>query len=146
MAQILNDAQSKAVSHFEGPMLVLAGPGSGKTRVITERIRYLVQEKGVYPASILVITFTRASAMEMKQRYQGLSSGHSGGVHFGTFHAIFFMILKNSSVVTGCFCMPFLHHEYIFILSPRTYLVAFSALLLAETMSLTSFRNLDSHP
>ena len=66
MAQILNDAQSKAVSHFEGPMLVLAGPGSGKTRVITERIRYLVQEKGVYPASILVITFTRASAMEMK--------------------------------------------------------------------------------
>ncbi len=96
MAQILNDAQSKAVSHFEGPMLVLAGPGSGKTRVITERIRYLVQEKGVYPASILVITFTRASAMEMKQRYQGLSSGHSGGVHFGTFHAIFFMILKHA--------------------------------------------------
>ncbi len=96
MTQFLNDAQGKAVSHFEGPMLVLAGPGSGKTRVITERIRYLVEEKGVFPASILVITFTRAAAMEMKQRYQDLSSGHTGGVHFGTFHAIFFMILKHA--------------------------------------------------
>lgn len=94
--QFLNGAQRKAVSHFEGPMLVLAGPGSGKTRVITERIRYLVKEKGVVPASILVITFTRAAAMEMKQRYQNLSSGHAGGVHFGTFHAIFFMILKHA--------------------------------------------------
>ncbi len=94
--QFLNEAQNQAVSHFEGPMLVLAGPGSGKTRVITERIRYLVEEKKVAPASILVITFTRAAAMEMKQRYQNLSSGHTGGVHFGTFHAIFFMILKHA--------------------------------------------------
>jgi len=94
--QFLNEAQNRAVSHFEGPMLVLAGPGSGKTRVITERIRYLVEEKEVAPAGILVITFTRAAAMEMKQRYQNLSSGHTGGVHFGTFHAIFFMILKHA--------------------------------------------------
>lgn len=90
----LNDAQKQAVSHFEGPMLVLAGPGSGKTRVITERIRYLIEEKGVAPAGILVITFTKAAALEMKQRYQNLSHSRKGGVHFGTFHAIFFMILK----------------------------------------------------
>lgn len=90
----LNEAQKKAVNHFQGPMLVLAGPGSGKTRVITERIHYLVEEKGVAPAGILVITFTRAAAMEMKQRYQKLYSKSSGGVHFGTFHAIFFTILK----------------------------------------------------
>lgn len=94
MIQDLNDAQKQAVSHFEGPMLVLAGPGSGKTRVITERVRYLIEEKGVAPASILVITFTKAAAAEMRMRYQNLNSSRSGGVRFGTFHAIFFMILK----------------------------------------------------
>lgn len=92
--QSLNDAQKQAVSHFEGPMLVLAGPGSGKTRVITERVRYLIEEKGVAPASILVITFTKAAAAEMRKRYQSLCSSPKGGVRFGTFHAIFFMILK----------------------------------------------------
>ncbi len=90
----LNDAQKRAVFHFEGPMLVLAGPGSGKTRVITERVRYLIEEKGVAPSGILVITFTKAAALEMQQRYQGISSSGTGGVRFGTFHAIFFMILK----------------------------------------------------
>lgn len=94
MMQGLNDAQWQAVSHFEGPMLVLAGPGSGKTRVITERVRYLIEEKNVPPASILVITFTKAAAMQMRERYLGLCSSRSGGVRFGTFHAIFFMILK----------------------------------------------------
>lgn len=92
--QELNDAQWQAVSHFEGPMLVLAGPGSGKTRVITERVRYLIEKKNVPPASILVITFTKAAAMQMRERYRSLCSSHSSGVHFGTFHAIFFMILK----------------------------------------------------
>lgn len=94
--QKLNAAQQKAVTHFNGPMLVLAGPGSGKTRVITERVRYLVEEKKVMPAGILVITFTKAAAIEMKQRYQKLSVSRTGGVHFGTFHAIFFMILKHA--------------------------------------------------
>ena len=95
--QELNHAQKEAVSHFEGPMLVLAGPGSGKTRVVTERVHYLISEKGVAPEQILVITFTRAAAEEMKERYrnlyQGVSKGVSG-VWFGTFHSIFFMMLK----------------------------------------------------
>lgn len=90
----LNKAQKQAVTHFEGPMLVLAGPGSGKTRVITERIHYLIAERGVAPEEILVITFTKAAAVQMRQRYQRLFSEDSVGARFGTFHAIFFMILK----------------------------------------------------
>ena len=58
----LNEAQSKAVSHVDGPMMVIAGPGSGKTTVITKRIKYLIESAGVSPADILVITFTRAAA------------------------------------------------------------------------------------
>lgn len=95
--QELNHAQKEAVSHFEGPMLVLAGPGSGKTKVITERIHYLISEKKVAPEHILVITFTRAAAEEMKERYHQLYAGEKerkAGVCFGTFHSIFFMILK----------------------------------------------------
>ncbi len=90
----LNEGQRQAVTHFEGPMLVLAGPGSGKTRVITERIHHLIAERGVSPSEILVITFTKAAAAEMRQRYQKLYPRDSAGVRFGTFHAIFFMILK----------------------------------------------------
>jgi len=90
----LNRGQMQAVTHFEGPMLVLAGPGSGKTRVITERIHYLISERGVSPSEILVITFTKAAAAEMRQRYKKLYSQDTVGVRFGTFHAIFFMILK----------------------------------------------------
>ncbi|MCH5268767.1 MAG: ATP-dependent helicase [Lachnospiraceae bacterium] len=88
----LNEAQRAAVEHFQGPMLVLAGPGSGKTFTITERIKKLVQERHVAPGNILVITFTKAAATEMKQRYQ--QEGGKSGVQFGTFHAIFFTILK----------------------------------------------------
>lgn len=90
----LNRGQEQAVTHFEGPMLVLAGPGSGKTRVITERIHYLLSQQGVNPSEILVITFTKAAAGEMRQRYHKLYPHDMAGVHFGTFHAIFFMILK----------------------------------------------------
>lgn len=88
----LNEEQRIAVSHFAGPMLVLAGPGSGKTYTITERIKRLVNEHDVAPGNILVITFTKAAAAEMKQRY--LAEGGKGGVQFGTFHAVFFTILK----------------------------------------------------
>ena len=90
----LNDAQNKAVCHVTGPALVLAGPGSGKTRVITERIKYLVNEVKVSPEQILVVTFTRAAAIEMKQRY--IAGCKKQGVLFGTFHSIFFLILKNA--------------------------------------------------
>lgn len=86
-------AQTQAIMHKDGPMMVLAGPGSGKTTVITHRVQYLTKEYGIDPGDILVITFTRASAEEMRERYEALTGGGSR-VTFGTFHSIFFRILK----------------------------------------------------
>lgn len=89
-----NQAQEEAIHHLNGPCLVLAGPGSGKTFVITQRTRYLIEERGVNPASILVITFTKAAAAEMRERFHKLMGEKNVPVTFGTFHAVFFQILK----------------------------------------------------
>lgn len=89
-----NESQKLAILHKDGPMLVLAGPGSGKTAVITRRTYELIHTHGVNPSNILVITFTKAAATEMKQRFFQLSEGEGKGVTFGTFHAVFFMMLK----------------------------------------------------
>ena len=86
-------AQTQAIMHKDGPMMVLAGPGSGKTTVITHRVQYLTKEYGIDPGDILVITFTRAAAEEMRERYEALTGGGSR-VTFGTVHSIFFRILK----------------------------------------------------
>ena len=91
-----NEAQSEAISHVDGPMMVIAGPGSGKTTVITQRIKYLIESAGVSPADILVITFTRAAAGEMQQRFRTLTPGKEYPVRFGTFHSIFYWILKTA--------------------------------------------------
>lgn len=97
--------QSVAIMHTDGPMMVIAGPGSGKTTVITRRIKYLIESAGVSPADILVITFTRAAALEMEQRFKSITQGENYQVRFGTFHSIFFWIIKraygldNSSVI-----------------------------------------------
>lgn len=88
-----NNSQLKAVKHKTGPMLVIAGPGSGKTTVLTARIRNLIEEYSVNPANILVITFTKTAANEMKSRFNNMM-GKSTNVTFGTFHAVFFMILR----------------------------------------------------
>lgn len=94
MSFIYDKNQEKAIRHFKGPCLCIAGPGSGKTAVITARIKYLIDEMNVPPANILVITFTKAAAAQMKQRFQQSIGGRSARVTFGTFHAIFFTILK----------------------------------------------------
>lgn len=91
---IYEGAQKDAILHYKGPMLVLAGPGSGKTFTITHRICHLIRERGVNPANILVITFTKSAAGEMKDRFESLMGGETTSVSFGTFHAIFFRILK----------------------------------------------------
>lgn len=89
-----NLSQTEAIGHGTGPMLVLAGPGSGKTLVITERTKNLIVNQGVDPSRILVITFTKAAATEMKERFYRLMGGKKYPVTFGTFHAVFFSILK----------------------------------------------------
>lgn len=91
-----NPSQTEAIGHGTGPMLVLAGPGSGKTLVITERTKNLIVNQGVDPSHILVITFTRAAATEMKERFTRLMGGKKYPVTFGTFHAVFFSILKHA--------------------------------------------------
>lgn len=101
----LNSNQSIAINHVDGPALILAGPGSGKTTVLTQRIKALC-DKGIDPASILVITFTKAASLEMKQRFDSLCTTPLP-VNFGTFHACFYNILnsenyiKNSTIISG---------------------------------------------
>lgn len=90
----MNPAQERAVKHKDGPMLVLAGPGSGKTFVITHRIQYLIEKHNISPSNILVITFTKAAALQMQERFLTLSNQKSVAVTFGTFHSVFFRILK----------------------------------------------------
>lgn len=89
-----NEAQMCAITHVNGPMMALAGPGSGKTTVMVHRIRYLIEKAGVSPANILVITFTRASAGEMEERFIRLMGKKCYPCTFGTFHSVFFGILK----------------------------------------------------
>jgi hypothetical protein len=86
--------QKKAIEHGAGPLMVLAGPGSGKTFVITHRIKYLIEGSGISPAHILVVTFSRAAAKEMKDRFEKLQG--KSYVTFGTFHSVFFSILKTA--------------------------------------------------
>lgn len=91
-----HESQLQAIRHKDGPMMVLAGPGSGKTTVITHRVKYLVENHGTDPGSILVITFTRAAAEEMQARFQVLMQERRLPVSFGTFHSVFFRILKHA--------------------------------------------------
>ena len=93
---IPSPAQQEAICFGEGTMLVLAGPGSGKTAVITQRIRYLVEERHITPSDILTITFTKAAALGMKQRACQICRGAENAV-FGTFHSVFFQIIRSSS-------------------------------------------------
>lgn len=90
----LNDKQYEAVVNYEGPSLVIAGAGSGKTKVLTHKIAYLIQEIGVKPWNILAITFTNKAANEMKQRVENLVGEVSKDMWIGTFHSICVRILR----------------------------------------------------
>ena len=90
----LSENQSAAVTHGDGPMMVLAGPGSGKTTVIIHRINFLIKEMNVNPHKILVITFTKAATEEMRRRFLSLAGGVEG-VTFSTFHALFYRIIRS---------------------------------------------------
>ena len=109
-----NEAQIQAIQHNKGPCMVIAGPGSGKTTVLTHRVRYLIDRCGVKPSDILVITFTKAAAEQMKFKFKGLSEGRSSAVTFGTFHAVFFTILKAAyNYSARCIITPHVQHEFV---------------------------------
>jgi DNA helicase-2/ATP-dependent DNA helicase PcrA len=94
----LNESQQRAVMHKNGPMMVLAGPGSGKTAVIIRRAQYLIQSHGIPSRGILVIAYSKAAAGQMQKRFDAL--GMNASVVFGTFHSIFFTILRRSKGFT----------------------------------------------
>ncbi len=94
MTRDFNEGQKNAITHKKGPAMVLAGPGSGKTLVITCRVRWLIEQEGVHPSNILVITFTRAAAEEMRRRFYQFEGMDQAQVQFGTFHSVFFMMLR----------------------------------------------------
>ncbi len=97
----LNETQKQAVLTTEGPLLVLAGAGSGKTRVLTYRIAYLVEEMGIDPYSILAITFTNKAAREMKERVESLLERPYHHMWISTFHSACVRILRSEIEVLG---------------------------------------------
>lgn len=90
----LNPQQYQAVCHYEGPLLILAGAGSGKTRVLTHRVAWLIEEKNVNPWNIMAITFTNKAAGEMRDRVEAMLGGALGGVWVATFHSTCVRILR----------------------------------------------------
>ena len=98
---VLNKVQQEAVVHPEGPQLVFAGAGTGKTRVLTAKIAYLIQNKGLAPNHIFAATFTNKAAAEMKRRVEDITSIPCSGLWIGTFHSLCARILRREAVKIG---------------------------------------------
>ena len=107
----LNEQQRAAVTHFEGPLLILAGAGSGKTRVLTHRVAYLMQAHGVQPHEILAITFTNKAAGEMKERIAGLVGPVARTMWISTFHSMCARILRREAERIGYTSSFTIHDE-----------------------------------
>lgn len=107
----LNPSQAEAVTHAGGPVLVLAGAGSGKTRILTERIAHLIGARGENPSGILAVTFTNKAANEVKERLRRLIGPAAGGLWLGTFHSICLRILKRDIKHLGGFRQDFVIYD-----------------------------------
>ena len=97
----LNDRQKEAVINTEGPMLILAGAGSGKTKVLTTKVAYLINEKNIYPENILAITFTNKAAKEMKERIYSIVGPNAFKIQISTFHSFGLKIIKENCKLLG---------------------------------------------
>lgn len=97
----LNEFQKEAVLYNDGPLLILAGAGSGKTRVLTTKIAYLIEDVNVHPYNILAITFTNKAAKEMKERIDGLIGERARGIQVSTFHSFGLKILRENCEALG---------------------------------------------
>ena len=96
----LNEAQLEAVTHLDGPLLIVAGAGSGKTKVLTSRMAHIIREKKAYPNQILAVTFTNKAAKEMQSRVSSmLGAGATGLSWLGTFHSICAILLVKTFVL-----------------------------------------------
>ena len=101
MSALLNPPQREAIRYLDGPLLVLAGAGSGKTRVITQKIAYLINDCGFNPCNIAAITFTNKAAREMQERVGQLLTNKPAGLTISTFHSLGVRILREEAKVLG---------------------------------------------
>ena len=97
----LNEPQREAVVNTEGPMMIIAGAGSGKTRVLTYRIAHLIKSKDIDPFNILALTFTNKAAGEMRNRIEGVVGNEARNIWMGTFHSVFARILRSEAHYIG---------------------------------------------
>ena len=97
----LNDAQRRAVEAIEGPVLVLAGAGTGKTRVLTTRLAHILATRRAFPSEVLAVTFTNKAAREMRERLEAMIGRAADGLWLGTFHAIAARILRRHAEAVG---------------------------------------------
>src|SRR5581483_9468092 len=100
-SELLNDVQRDAVLHSDGPVLIFAGAGSGKTRVLTHRIAHLLREKKVFPDRILAVTFTNKAAGEMRSRLERMVGDAARDLWVGTFHSMCVRILRRDGRKIG---------------------------------------------
>src|SRR6202171_6467291 len=101
LAKVLNPPQLEAVRHGDGPLLIFAGAGSGKTRVLTHRIAHVIATRNVHPSEICAVTFTNKAAKEMRSRLEQLVGQSVGGMWLGTFHSIGARILRRDGDAIG---------------------------------------------
>ena len=97
----LNERQKEAVININGPMLILAGAGSGKTKVLTTKVAYLIENENVSPDNILAITFTNKAAKEMKERIYSFVGGYAFKIQISTFHSFGLKIIKENCKLLG---------------------------------------------